>query len=67
MWIDADITNTIKVIDMLQLCYRLLNNAIQRGDIMDYKREIIKLLQKIEDERLLRYVYILLIEMIAKK
>lgn len=31
----------------------------------DYKKEIIKMVQKIEEERFLRYVYILLSEMIA--
>lgn len=32
----------------------------------EYRKEIIKMVQKIQEERFLRYVYILLNEMIAK-
>lgn len=38
----------------------------RRSDIMDYKGETIKLLHLVTDERFLKYLYILVNEMIAK-
>ena len=43
--------------------------AIKRGGRMkdEYKENIIQLIQKVEEERFLRYLYILISEMTAKK
>lgn len=64
-------TNVLKVLLLhLNLWYIIISNGQSieslRGDNMNYKDEIIKMLNQIDNEKFLHYLYVLLKEMISK-
>lgn len=51
-------------------CINFLNthrlSVVRGGKMNNYRQDIIELLEQVEDEKFLRYLYLLIMEMIAK-